>query len=297
MRGPGRGASLLVLLLVAGLADLPQPAAAQSNAVPRYLRDRGTGIPASIFGTFIRRGELLVYPFYAYSRDNNREYQPAKLGFGLNQDFRGRFHSSESLIFVGYGITDWLAVELEGGHLNATLDKSPLDPSATPPRIKESGLGDLEAQLRFRIATESEHRPEVFGFVEMTPATQTRKVLISEPNWDLKPGLGVIRGFGWGTMIIRIAAEYNREARSVDLGEVAIEYLKRLSPSFRINAGIEGGETGAPDEFDLVTGVQWRLTEQLSLKFDNALGLSSKATDWAPQIGAVFSFEKGRSER
>jgi hypothetical protein len=294
MTGSGGSATLLILLLAAGVAELPQRADAQTNSIPRYLRDRGTGIPASIFGTFIRRGELLVYPFYAYSRDNNREYQPAKLGFGLNQDFRGRFHSSESLIFVGYGITDWLAVELEGGHLNATLDKSPLDPSATPSRIKESGLGDLEAQLRFRFATESEHRPELFGFLEMTPATETRKVLINEPNWDLKPGLGVIRGFGWGTMIIRIAAEYNREARSVDLGEVAIEYLKRLSPSFRINAGIEGGETGAPDEFDLVTGVQLRLTDQLSLKFDNAVGLSSKATDWAPQIGAVFSFERER---
>jgi hypothetical protein len=103
MRAPGRGAPLLLLLFTAWLTRLPQPAVAQTNSIPEYLRDRGTGIPASIFGTFIRRGELLVYPFYAYSRDNNREYQPAKLGFGLNEDFRGRFRSSESLIFVGYG--------------------------------------------------------------------------------------------------------------------------------------------------------------------------------------------------
>ncbi len=281
----------LALVLTAGSAGLPNLADAQDSALPRYLRDRGTGIPTSLFGTYIGRGQLLLYPFLAYSLDRNREYQPVKLGFGpLGQDFRGKFRSSEGQLFIAYGVTDWFALEFEAGFISATLEKAPSDPSATPAKIRESGFGDVEGQLRFRLMSETYHRPEVFGFLEMTPASQTQKVLINEPNWDLKPGLGLVRGFSWGTVLLRITGEYNREGRNPDLGEVAIEYLKRLSPSVRLNLGIEGGEGGAPDEFDLVSGVHWRLTDVLFLKFDNALGLSSKATDWAPQIGMMFSF-------
>jgi hypothetical protein len=286
---------LLALALSVGVPACAHSALAQAQGedaeLPGYLRDRGTGIPASLFSTFIRRGELLVFPFFAYSLDNNREYQPIHLGFGLSQDFRGRFRSSEELIFIGYGVTDWLALEFEAAHISASLTKSPSDPSAMPAKIKESGVGDIEGQLRMRILSESEHRPEFFGFLEMTPASQRHKVLIAEPNWDLKPGVGVIRGFSWGTVVLKIAAEYNREAKSPDLGEVSIEYHKRLSSSWHLNAGIEGGEGGAPDEFDLVTGIRWRVSDLLSLKVDNALGISSKATDWAPQIGLMFSHQ------
>jgi hypothetical protein len=54
--------------------------------------------------------------------------------------------------------------------------------------------------------------------------------------------------------------------------------------------GVEGGETGAPDEWIFISGVQWRIADFVLLKLDNALGISSKATDWALQIGGVFSF-------
>jgi hypothetical protein len=290
-----RATPLLALALSAGIPACANSALAQARGedaeLPGYLRDRGTGIPASQFGTFIRRGELLVFPFFAYSLDNNREYQPINLGFGLSQDFRGRFRSSEELIFIGYGVTDWLALEFEAAHITASLAKSSSDPSAMPAKIKDSGVGDIEGQLRVRFLSEREHRPEFFGFLEMTPASQRDKVLIAEPNWDLKPGIGVIRGFSWGTMVVKIAAEYNREAKSPDLGEVTIEYHKRLSSSWHLNAGIEGGEGGAPDEFDLVTGIRWRLSDLLSLKVDNAVGISSKATDWAPQVGLMFSYQ------
>jgi hypothetical protein len=39
---------------------------AQDPPRPTYLEDRGTGIPTSMFGTYVRRGELLVYPFFEY---------------------------------------------------------------------------------------------------------------------------------------------------------------------------------------------------------------------------------------
>ena len=146
---------------------------------------------------------------------------------------------------------------------SATLDKSPGDPSATPARIRESGFGDVEGQLRLRLRSETRHHPEIFSFLEMTPATQRHKVLIDEPNWDLKPGVGIIRGYHWGTLMVRVTAEWNREASSPDLGEVAVEYLRRLTPSLRLNVAVEGGEGGAPDEFDLITGVNWRLSDNV----------------------------------
>ena len=195
-------------------------------------------------------------------------------------------------MFVGYGVTDWLALEVEAAFLSAALRKSPHDPSTMPARIEQSGLGDFEGQLRLRLLKEGEHRPEVFGFLELTPRSQRRKVLIAEPDWDLKPGVGLVRGFSWGTVIVRVTGEKNHEAGNLDLGEVAVEYLKRLTPSLHLHAGVEGGEGGAPDEFSLLGGVQWRVSDAFSLKLDNAVGISSKATDWAPEIGLMFSFPR-----
>lgn len=252
-------------------------------------QDRGQGVPTSRFGMYVGRGELIVNPFFAYTADHNREYLPSQLGYGLVQDYRGRFRSTEGLLFVAYGVTDWLAVELEGSQIRARLDKSPSDTTATPSRIEESGLGDLEGQVRMRLVREQHGRPEVFGFLEVTIPSQTRKVLIGNPDWDVRPGFGIVRAFSWGTMTTRIAVEYNQDDKLWDLGEFAIEYLKQLSPGVRLNLAFEGGETGAMDEFGLVAGVQWRIRDALFLKFDNAIGLMSKADDWAPELGVVWS--------
>lgn len=252
-------------------------------------QDRGLGVPTSRFGMYVARGELLVNPFFAYTTDHNLEYQPAQLGYGLVQDYRGRFRSSEGLLFVAYGLTDWLAVEIEASRITATLDKSASDTSATPSRIEESGLGDIEGQLRMRLLRESGRRPEMFGFLEVTIPSQKRKVLIGNPDWDVRPGIGVVRAFPWGTMTTRVTVEYNRDDRLWDLGEFSIEYLKRLASSWRLNLAFEGGETGAMDEWTLVAGVQWRLRDSFFLKLDNAVGLMSKSTDWAPELGVVWS--------
>ena len=252
-------------------------------------QDRGLGVPTSRFGMYVGQGELLVNPFFAYSFDHNREYQPSKLGYGSLQDYRGRFRSSEALLFVAYGLTDWLAVEFEASRIRATLDKAPDDSSATPSRIEESGLGDVEGQVRMRLMRERHGRPELFGFLEVTIPSQTGKVLIGNPDWDVRPGFGVIRAFPWGTMTTRITVEYNRDDRLWDLGEFSVEYLKTLSPSLRLNLVFEGGETGAMDEWDLVAGVRWRIRDRFFLKLDSAIGLASKSTDWAPELGVVWS--------
>jgi hypothetical protein len=284
-----RSSSILcIVALVATITGLPTEARAQAGPLDRS-RDRGAGIPASMFGTYIERHQLILFPFVAYTRDHDREYNPARLGFGLDEDFRARFQSTEVQIFAAYGVTDWLALEFEASRIRATFDKSNRDTSALPARIVESGLADIEGHLRLRVLRETDGRPEVFGFVEITAPSQKASLLIGDKDWDFRPGLGVVRGFSWGTMTFRTNVEWNRDDRHLDLGESSIEYLRRLSPSWRLNLAIEGGETGAPDEWELVTGVQWRLADCLLVKADNVVGLFSKATDWSPQIGLMLA--------
>ncbi|HYQ96301.1 MAG TPA: hypothetical protein VER38_04770 [Candidatus Eisenbacteria bacterium] len=290
--------SALALVFSLGFAHPCTPVLAQQDLLPRSSRDKQTGIPASIFGTYIHRGEFLLYPFYEYVSDHNKEYNPALFGFGPNEDFRGRYRSSSAQVFVGYGVTDGLAVEMEASYARATLEKSSADTTPTPARIEESGLADLEGQIRMRLTQESGRRPEIFGFLEITAPSQRSKLLIGNSDWDFKPGIGVVRGFSWGTMTVRTAFEYNREQSALkepahlDIGETSVEYLRRLSPSWRLNLGFEGGEGGAPDEWELRSGLQWRMTGALLLKLENSVGVSSKAPDWTPHVGLMFSLPR-----
>jgi hypothetical protein len=274
----------LSVALVIGM--LPGKAAAQDrDTLPAYLRDRGTGIPTSMFGIYVRPGELLIYPFFEYYRDHNAEYSPEELGFGLDQDFRGRYRAYEGLIFLGYGLSDWLAIEFETAVIKATLHTAPEDPTAVPDRIEESGWGDIEGQLRAQWMKEGSGRPAVFSYFEVVVPHHKDKPLIGTPDWEFKLGTGLIRGFRWGTMTVRVAAEYSREESKIELGEYGVEYLRRLSPSWRIYLGIEGSQ----DEVELIPEVQWHLNPSVILKVNSAVGLSSKATDWAPEIGLMFS--------
>jgi hypothetical protein len=282
-----RFALLLAFGLIVGTASSPRMAHAQESDLPPYLRDRGTGIPTSQFGTYIRKGELLVYPFFEYYLDNDAEYKPSDLGYHLDQDFRGRYRASEGLLFLAYGLTDWLAVELEAGVIDATLETSPDDHSGVPARIHESGLSDVEGQLRARWTRETERRPEVFSYFEVVAPLQKDKVLIGTRDWELKLATGLVKGFSWGTMTLRASLEYSREESKLELGEYAVEYLKRLSPRWRLYLGVEGVQ----DEVEMITEVQWHLTDSMFLKVNNAFGVTSKATDWAPEIGIVFAFK------
>jgi len=278
------------------MAGPQRPSLADEGQLPRHLRDREGGIPSSMSGTYLQRHQLLVFPFYEHVSDHNQEYNPAKLGFGRDEDFRGKYQSSSAQVFIGYGVTNRLAVELEMSHTRATLEKSSSDTSSTPSKIEESGLGDVEGQIRVRLAEERGRRPEVFGFLEITAPSQRNRLLIGSPDWDFRPGIGFVRGFSWGTMTFRTTFEYSREQsarkepRNLDIGETSIEYLRRLSHAWRLSVGFEGGEGGAPDEWELRPGLQWRMTDAVLLKLDNSIGLSSKAPDWTPQIGLMFSF-------
>ncbi|MGH7468193.1 MAG: hypothetical protein ACRENP_09420 [Longimicrobiales bacterium] len=250
------------------------------------LRDRGAGVPTSMFGTYIERGQLLVYPFFEYYRDSNGEYSPDEFGFGLDQDFRGKYSAAEGLIFLSYGFTHRLAVEFEAAIITARQEKSSSDPTSMPAHVEESGIGDVEGQVRWRWNQESDRRPEFFSYFETVFPLQKQKRLIGTQAWEFKLGTGVVRGFAWGTATLRAALEYDGDQGSVGLGEYALEYLKRVSRRFRLFAGVEG--SGA--DLELITEAQWFLTPNLFLKFNNAIGLTSKATDWAPEIGIMLSF-------
>jgi hypothetical protein len=239
-----------------------------------------------MFGTYVARGELLVYPFFEYYLDRDAEYSPDELGYGLDRDFRGKYRASEGLIFLGYGISERLAVELEAAVISARLETSPDDPSGVPRRIEERGLGDVEGQLRWRWNRETERRAELFSYFETVLPLQKRRKLIGTQDWEFKLGTGLVRGFAWGTATVRGAVEYDAAEGSVSLGEFAVEYLKRVSRRLRLFAGVEGTQ----DEIELITEVQWSLAPSVVLKLNNAVGLTSKAADWAPEVGLMFSF-------
>jgi hypothetical protein len=268
------------LLLLAAAAAAP---AAAQQSVDR-ARDRGAGIPTSMFGIYIEPGQVLLYPFFEYYRDSNAEYKPAELGYGLDRDFRAKYRASEGLIFLGWGISDRLAIEFEAAVISATQHKSPSDTSAMPARLEESGLGDVEGQLRWRWNRESESRPEIFSYFETVFPVQKAKKLIGTQDWELKLGTGVVRGFGWGTGTVRFGLAWAEGA--FELGEYAVEYLRRISPLLRVYAGIEGSE----DEVELITETQWTLAPRVLLKLNSAFGLTSKAADWAPEVGLLFTF-------
>lgn len=274
-------------LLVTALGESFPARAAED--LPPYLRDRGTGVATSMFGTYVRRGELLVYPFFEYYVNGDEEYSPEELGYDDDADYRGRYRASEALVFLGYGITDDLAVELEAGVIDATLETADDDLSGAPDEISESGINDVEGQVRWRLLREGERRPEVFSFLEVVFPVQKDRQIIGTPDWEFKLGAAAVKGFDWGTLTVRAAVAYTVEESAFELGEYAVEYLKRLAPDWKIYFAVEGDQ----DEVEAIPEVQWtfrRGRPSMTLKLNSAFGLTSKAADWAPEIGVVLAF-------
>lgn len=277
LRGP-----LAALLLAAGV-----PTPAGSAEPPAFQRDRGPGVASSMFGTYVRKGELLVYPFLEWYADSDYEYKPSELGFAGDVDYRGRYRAYEGLLFLGFGVTRNLAVEVEAAVIRAKLEKAAGDPSAMPAEVEETGLGDVEGQIRWRFLEETEARPEGFAYFETVFPLQKHRRLIGTRDWEWKLGAGIARGFGFGTMTVRAAVEYSREEGKFEAGEYAVEWVRRLSPAWRVYAGIEGNQL---DEVALVTEVQWHFHPRAFLKANVGWGLTRNATDFAPEAGVMFSF-------
>jgi hypothetical protein len=288
MAKPARKTSL-VAIVVAVILLAGAPADAQVSF--DRARDRGPGVASSMFGTYIQTGELLVYPFFEYYRDNDLEYEPFELGHVDTTEHRGRYRAKEGLMFIGYGVSERLAVEFELSGISAALDKSPLDTSTLPARIEESGLGDVEAQLRWRWRRETDNRPELFSYFETVFPTGETNSLIGSSEWEFKFGFGVIRGMRWGTITARAAVA--SAGGNLEPGEYAVEYLKRLTDRVRVFGGIEGSQ----DEVELIAEAQLFLSRNVFVKLNNAFGVTSKATDWAPEVGVMFVIPTARAGR
>lgn len=71
-----------------------------------------------------------------------------------------------------------------------------------------------------------------------------------------------------------------------DLGEYAVEYSKRLSPSWRVFAAVQGA---GGNELSLITEAQWHLTRHAFIRFNQEIGLTSRTNDWEPQLGMLFT--------
>jgi hypothetical protein len=276
-------ATILAILLLSMIASWSGFVQAQES--PR-LRDRGPGQPTSMFNTFIAQGDWLVYPFFELYVDSDAEYKPEELGHSLDQDFRGEYFATEELIFIGYGLRDWLALELEAAIIQAELSKSDDDPSSLPSKVEESGLGDVEGQVRWRYTAVREQRPEFFGYFEWVAPTQDEGSLIGTTEWEFKLGSGAIRSFEIGSFALRAAFEYSVEESKVEAGEYAVEYMRRYANGAGVYLGVEGGQ----DEVALIGELQWRLAEHATLKLGSGFGITSKATDIAPEVGVLFRF-------
>lgn len=92
-----------------------------------------------------------------------------------------------------------------------------------------------------------------------------------------------------GTMTVRAAVENARDEgkRKFEAGEYAIEYLRRLSRTWRVVAAIEGNQL---DDVELITEAQVHFYPRVFLKLNTGVGLTPNATDFAPEVGIMFSF-------
>ena len=276
------GVLALVSLFPARAGAQPPPA-----ELPLYLRDRGLGIPTSMFGTYVAPKEWVAYVFYEYTVNRDAEYKPAELGFGLDQDFRAKSTEHEFLLFYGFGVSDWFLFELESAlFASVEQEKAGDDPSAMPSRIRESGIGDTEGQFRWRLRKETAGGPEIFTYTEVVLPLQRRRKLLGTQDWEFAQGLGFIKGSGFGTFTVRGALAYSTGENKLEAGEYALEYLKRASEQWRWYVGVEGEQ----DEVALIAEAQFRLSPDSYLKLNDGIGLTDKAPDHALEVGVVMSF-------
>ena len=286
----GRARALWLVLAVAMLLR-PSPAFAASadatDPAAPWLADRGPGLPTSVLGTYVEPRQLVVYTFYEYTLNRDEEYKPVDFGFGLDRDFRARRTDHEALLFAAAGLTSNVTLELESALWTTAIQhRAADDPTGMPAEVKESGLGDTEGQLRWRMMRETAGRPELFGYFEFVFPLQRQRALIGTQDWEFAQGLGVIKGTRLGTFTVRAAVSYSAEEDKAEFGEYAVDYLKRVSPGFRWALSIEGEQ----DELALIAEAQLHVRPNAYLKLNNGFGLTDKAPDEAPEVGIVFSF-------
>jgi len=281
------GKCVATVIIVAILLGQHSARSEEKN-LPYYLYDRGDGVTTSLFGTYIRKEELLVYPFYEYIKSSKEEYHGSELGGTGGTDFLGKLEEHEYGLFVAYGFTEDFAIEFEAIlYGDVTLDTNPNDTeSGLPNRIQESGLSAVETNARWRLRRETESDSEIFMNFEVEYPLQKHKVLLGARDWEVSIGIGRVKGYSWGTLTSRISIKYDRGEGEVELSEYAIEYLKRVSDNFRWVATLEGEDS----DVSLIFETQWHITDSAFLKIGSGFGVTGKAEEFSPEMGVMFSF-------
>jgi len=277
----------VLLSFVVGGTFLAVPAVSLAEELPSYLAHRGRGVPTSLFGTYIEEGEFVIYPMYEYYSDKDEEYEPSEFGIPDTTEYFAETAENEFLIFFGYGLTEDIILEFEAAvYTSKEFNRDPDDLSGTPDKIEESGLGDVEGQIRWRWNQETETKPEYFSYFEYVLPLQEDKQIIGTQDWEFVFGFGLIKGLSWGNITGRTSIAWDGDEKKVALSEYAFEYLNRLSSAWSIVAAIEGED----DEISLIGETQHALSDSVTLKLNLGVGITSKATDIAPEVGVLFRF-------
>ena len=258
----------------------------ESN-LPYFLYDRGTGVTTSLFGAYVRKGELLLYPFYEYEREEHFDYNPADFGINNDADFVGVGNLNEFLLFAAYGLTKNLAVELEFSvYEEQSINRSKADVAPGPRTLSESGIGAFQTELRWRMIQENEWRPEFYSNIEVVFPLQPNRMLIGQQEWELVYGIGMVKGFSWGTLTARASITHEPDIDHTQFGEYAVEYLKRFGDNLRWVMTLEGNDKELASIFEL----QWFFNKDAFLKLNTGIGLTQETPDFAPEIGVMFRF-------
>jgi len=289
MRRIAIGLAVVAALAVSG----PGTARADDGALPSYLRDRGPGVATSIRGVYLRSGQVVAVPFFQRYVYRAYQYNPSEIGVsgGPDQDFLGDLRISQGGLFLGYGLTNDLALGLDVATGTATFRKAPDDPSATPARLEESGVSDLRAEFTWRFVSETAERPEWFAFGEALIPHDSGNVLIGTPNVVLHPGIGVIRGFPWATLMGRASFEYDAgSGTEIDFDKWSVEGMRRFSPAWWASTGVEGRIGGANnfDEVWYLANVQWNPRNWVGLELGGRVGLTTITEGYAVDAGLVL---------
>ncbi len=279
------------LAVLCGICLCHNPARAED--VPQsagYLRDRGPGVPTSLSGIYLNRDEWLGAASYQHLENRGFQYSPEEFGFVDDNDYLGKYESSGGILFVGYGVSESIALGLKVTGGSIKLTKASDDLTSMPVEMKESGIGEIAPELTWRFMTETAHRPELYTIVSVLIPQNRDKNLIGTQDWVVLPGVGLNRGFSWATLSARMNFEYDSASESaIDFGKWSIEGQRKFSDVWWVSAGLEG-QVGGGSNFDeawQIAFVQWSPTPHVTVRFGSRIGLTQQTEGWTGEIGIV----------
>ena len=286
-----RPAPLLLMALLAwspgpALAGAADPAPAQE--LPAYLADRGPGISTSQFATYVAsRASSSSTP-----STSTRGPPPSSTTRASSARSAARTSSASSSSTRPCSLSP--TASRTASPSSSKGRSTPRPPSrrrpatraTSPPASRNRGW----ATSRARSAGAGERRrlpgPSFYSFLEIVFPLQENKLLIGTQDWEGALGLGFLRGYCWGTIGGRLAVAWDGEDSRLQLGEYAVEYIKRTSPRWRFLASLEGES----EEVSLIGEAQWSFSLRAFLKLNCGFGLTELSPDVAPEVGILFRF-------